>query len=67
MFVSCAQQDNLSVAVEMMKNKQYDNAIEMFNKIASQTNDKDIKSNALLFLSSSFLESFLTKKSLNDL
>jgi tetratricopeptide (TPR) repeat protein len=47
MFVSCAQQDNLSVAVEMMKNKQYDSAIEMFNKIASQTNDKDIKSNAL--------------------
>lgn len=47
MFVSCAQQDNLSVAVEMMKNKQYDNAIEMFNKIASQANDKDIKANAL--------------------
>lgn len=47
MFVSCAQQDNLSVAVEMIKNKQYDSAIEMFNKIASQTNDKDIKSNAL--------------------
>ena len=47
MFVSCTQQDNLSVAVEMMKNKQYDSAIEMFNKIVSQTNDKDIKSNVL--------------------
>lgn len=45
---SCAkQQDNYAVAIEMMKNAQYDNAIELFNKVVSTEQNKDIKANAL--------------------
>ena len=46
---ACAQKvtDDFSVAVEMMKNGQYDNAIEMFNKVVSQQKDDETKANAL--------------------
>lgn len=45
---SCAkQQDNYNVAIEMLRNGQYDNAIEMFNKVVSTEQNKDIKASAL--------------------
>ena len=46
---ACSQKmnDDYSVAVEIMKNGQYDNAIEIFNRVVSQQSDDEVKSNAM--------------------
>ncbi len=46
---ACSQKinDDYSVAIEMMKNGQYDNAIEIFSKVISQQQNDEIKADAL--------------------